>query len=383
MGTATFDQFDLDRLRERHSFKWRAYPADVLPSFVAETDFPAPPCVAAALHEAVDAGDLGYAWAGGVGEAFAAFAGARHGWTVDPDRVLLTADVMSGVDEVLGHVTAPGDGVVINPPVYPPFFRHIEALGRRVVGAPLARTGTRWEIDLDAVEAAFRGGACAYLLCSPHNPTGRVWSRAELEAVAALADRYGVTVVADEIHAPLTLAGATHVPYLSLGEVAAAHAVVVTSTSKAFNLPGLKSAVIVVGSDAVLTALAGRPDWMVLRAGILGILASLAAWCDGGPWLDELLRHLDGTRRRMGELLEAHLPEVGYEPPEATYLAWLDCRALGLGDEPAATFLERGGVALGRGLDFGAPGAGHVRVTMGTTPAILEQLVERMAVAVR
>jgi cystathionine beta-lyase len=219
------------------------------------------------------------------------------------------------------------------------------------------------------------------LLCNPHNPTGRVFSLAELADVAELSERYNVLVLADEIHAPLVLPGARHTPFLSLGEPATSHGIALLSASKAWNIPGLKCAQAVVASGAMRTLVGRMPEGFVFRVGNLGIAASIAAYRDAGRWLDELLSVLDRNRRLMSELLAERLPRVRYVPPQGGYLAWLDCRGLALGEEPVEVFLARGRVALGPGPKFGAPGVGHVRVTMATTGEILRDVVERMRAA--
>ena len=377
-----FEDLDLDRLRRRRSEKWRAHPPDVLPAFIAEMDYDLAEPVLAALRSAIDRSDCGYAHPAGLGETFARFAAARHGWTVDPDLVHLIPDVMTGAEVILRLGTEPGAGVVINTPVYPPFFAHITDAGRRVVEVPLVQVAGRWELDFDALEAAFAAGARGYLLCSPHNPTGRVFSAADLGRIASLADRYGVMVLSDEIHAQLTLPGARYTPFLSLGGAAAANGITLNSASKAFNIAGLKGAVAVAGSASMQRLLGRLPAECQYGAGLLGVLASLAAWSSGDEWLDALIRQLDRTRTEFGRLLGQRLPQAGYVPPEASYLAWVDCTRLGLGPEPAEVFLRRGRVALGRGLDFGAPGDGFVRVTIGTSSALLANIVDRMAAAV-
>jgi cystathionine beta-lyase len=377
-----FEDLDLDRLRRRRSEKWRLHPPDVLPAFIAEMDYDLAEPVAAALRAAVDLDDCGYAMPDGIGETFAAFAAARHDWTVDPGRVHLVPDVMAGFDAIVALATEPGDGVVINPPVYPPFFQHIGFARRRVMEVPLVRDGGRWELDFSGLEAAFAAGARAYLLCNPHNPTGRVFSAADLDRIASLAEQYGVLVLADEIHASLTLPGAQHTPFVSLGGAAAEHGVTLASASKAFNVAGLKGAIAVTGSAAMQRLLARLPASCQYGAGLFGVLASLAAWDSGADWLDALLRQLDHARTEFGRLLGERVPGASYTPPEASYLAWVDCAGLGLGPEPAAVFLDRGRVALGRGLDFGAPGDGFVRVTIGTSTALLADIVDRMAAAV-
>src|ERR1700730_460209 len=382
MPNSKFDQLSLTELRRRRSYKWLAFPADVLPAFVAEMDFMLAPPVEAAVAEAIAIGDTGYACENSdLGQALSTFVRDRFTWDVDPSDVILIPDVMSGVTEALRVALKPGDGVVINTPVYPPFFRHITEAGGKVVEAPLAEGVGGYELDLDVVEEAFKSGARGYLLCNPHNPTGRVFSRAELEQVLALAARYGVPVFADEIHAPLVLPGARHTSFLSLGEPAAQLRAVFISASKAWNIPGLKCAQLVVAGEAMRSMAQSLPEGMASRPGNLGVIASLAAYRDGGPWLDELIGVIDRNRRLLSDLLTELLPEVSYVPPQGGYLAWLDCRGLGLGDDPVDFFLERGRVALGPGRKFGAPGAGHVRITRATPDEILRSIVDRMRAA--
>jgi cysteine-S-conjugate beta-lyase len=368
-----FDDLSLDELRARRSVKWTRYPPDVLPAWVAEMDFPLAPPVHAALVDAVERDDTGYASSGGLPEAFAAFAAARFGWTVDPARTLLVADIMSGVAEVVRASTAPGDRVVVNPPVYPPFFSSVGDVGREVAEAPLTHD---WRLDLDALERAFAGGAHVYLLCNPHNPTGTVFTRDELAAVAELAAHHEVLVVSDEVHAPMTLPGSTHTPYLTVADGLA-----LVSASKAWNVAGLKSALVVAGSEQTAAELGRIPAHVSYHAGHLGVIAAVAAFGEGGTWLDALVAHLDTQRRRLAELLAAELPSVRLVVPEAGYLAWLDCRELGLGDDPSAAFLERGRVALSPGPTFGAEGKGFARLNFATSGALLAEAVRRMASA--
>ncbi len=383
MSSHPFDSISLDELRQRRSYKWRAFPADVLPSFVAEMDFPLAPPIADALIEAVAQSDTGYAWPGtDLAEALVCFFGARFDWRIERDDITLVPDVMTGVLELLRHALKPGDGVVINTPVYPPFFRRIAEAGCRVVEAPLSCDANGYELDLTAIEDAFASGARAYLLCNPHNPTGRVFSRAELECVVELAERYDVLVLSDEIHAPLILPGTRHTPFLSLGEPAASRGIALVSASKGWNIPGLKNAQMIAASDPMRALVARLPHDMAFRSGNLGVIASAAAYRDGG-WLDELLCVLDRNRTLLADLLAEYLPQVRYVPPQATYVAWLDCRSLNLPGEPADVFLEHGRVALGKGPDFGAAGRGYVRITMGTSAGILRDIVERMCDAVR
>lgn len=380
-GDGPFENLALSELLQRRSEKWTTYPADVLPAFVAEMDFPLAEPIKHTLMEAIARGDTGYMNPQGVGEAFADFARSWFNWAVDPGRAVLAPDVMVGVVEMLRLVTKPGDGIVINTPVYPPFFPAIAENARQVISVPLRRDLQEWRLNFDGLEQAFKEGARAYLLCNPHNPTGQVFSRTDLERIAGLAERHRVAVIADENHAPLTLAGAVHTPYVSLGEKAA-NAVTVISAAKAWNLAGLKCALVVAGSATMATRLATISGLVRFGAGHLGALAAITAYREGGPWLRSLLAHLDRNRTLLARLLATHLPGVDYLPPQASYLAWLDCTALGLGDDPAKQFLERGRVALSRGLDFGAEGAGFVRLNMGTSSALLTEAVVRMAATV-
>lgn len=376
---SVFDDVSLDSLRARRSTKWAAYPPDVLPAFIAELDVPLAPPIAAALHAAVDDGDTGYAAPGELSAAFAEFAAARLDWRFDPRRAFLVPDVIVGIAESLRLFTAPGDGVVINSPVYPPFYAVVHEVERRIVDVPLLHSQARgWEIDLGGLERAFAAGARAYVLCSPHNPLGRVFDPGTLAAVAALAARYDVLVLADEVHAPLTLPGAGFTAFAPIAEAAGTKAVALHSASKAWNLAGLKCALVIAAGEPVREALRKLPIEARYRSGHFGVIASVAAFRAGTAWLDELLAHLDRNRRLLAELLARELPAVGYAPPEASFLAWLDCRGLGLGDDPAKAFLQRGRVALTSGRDYGPGGAGHARLNMGTSAALLEEAVTRM-----
>jgi cystathionine beta-lyase len=238
--------------------------------------------------------------------------------------------------------------------------------------------GTAYDLDLDELDRVLAADDVrAYLLCSPHNPVGRVWSRDDLLGVAEVCARHDTALLVDEIHAPLALAGARHVPFLSLDHPVTERVIAFTSATKGWNFPGLKCGVAVAGSAGAAAVLAER--WDALLAAHLGIRATIAAMTDGRPWLDAALGQLDHNRKLLTELLAQHLPAVRYVPPEASFLAWLDCRELGLGDDPAAAFLERGRVALNSGPDFGLPGRGHARLNMGTSPELLAEAVHRMA----
>lgn len=371
----------LTSLRARTSTKWRAFPDDVLPLFVAETDFPLAPAIATALHTAIDNSDTGYAPpTSELPEVFAAFARARWGWDVDPEQVWTTTDVGVGVVESLRRVTEPGDGVIINTPVYFPFFDLVEEAGAQVVEVPLAGgLEEGWSLDLAGIEAAFKAGATAFLLCNPHNPVGLPHSAEQLSAIADLAVKYGATIVSDEIHGPLTYADATFTPFLSVSDNARKVGICVTAASKAWNLAGLKCAIMVTAGGRSQEVIGGLPLEVYWRTSLLGLKASIAAYRDGAEWLDGILSSLEANRRLLPTLLDEHLPAVNYRMPQSTYLAWLDFRELGWGDDPAAHILEQAKVALSNGPPFGEQGRGFARLNMACSPETLTEAITRIA----
>jgi cystathionine beta-lyase len=384
MGTMpNFENLSIEDLRKRRSAKWTMFPPDVLPAWVAEMDFPLDDGVRNALFASIENDDCGYANGAGVGDAFAAFVGRRYGWTLDPKGVFVIPDVLVGIAEILRTLTKPGDRIVVNSPVYPPFYRVVGEVERVIEDVPLLSGGDgSWSLDLAGLERAFAGGAAAYLLCSPHNPLGLVFDVTTLACIAELAKEHNVLVISDEIHAPLTMAGAAFAPFLPIGDVVDCDAVALASASKAWNLPGLKCAVAVAGSERMRKKLGLMRPELPWSAGNLGVVASIAAFTQGTPWLDALLVQLDGNRKLLTQLLARELPGVRYIEPQASYLAWLDCTALDLGPDPVGVFLERGRVALTRGRDFGPQSGAFVRVNAGTSSAILTEVVRRMAAAV-
>lgn len=366
-------------LPARTSAKWRAYPPDVLPLWVAEMDFPLAEPVAQALRDAIDRSDTGYRWAGDLPAAYADFSARRLGWAPDPDRIMLLGDVLVGMSETVRRLSS--GALVITPPVYPPFF-HVATtiVGRPLVEVPLVPGEG---LDLDGLADAFaRPDVTSFLLCNPHNPTGDIWSREQLIEIAMLARRHDVIVISDEIWAPLTMPGHAMTPYLSLGEDLTGPDVALVAASKAFNLAGLKAAQVVAGSEESMRRLTELiPVEVTYSAGHLGVIASMAAYREGDDWLDTTRGRIAANGELLAGLLAEHLPGVTYTRGESTYLAWLDCRELGLGDDPAAVFLERGRVAVNAGADFGTQGSGFVRLNLATTPEILAEAVHRMSIA--
>lgn len=371
------DTLTLDDLRTRTSAKWRAYPADVLPLWVAEMDVPLDPAVIDAVGDAMRRGDTGYPGGHAYADAYADFAAARWGWTFTADAVTQSPDVITAMRALVERLTGPHDPVVVPSPVYPPFAAVVEKAGRRLVTTALTAEGRLDLDDLATTLASLDASRAAVLLCNPHNPTGVAHTRAELEQVAALAAENHATVVSDEIHAPLVLPGAVHVPYLTVDPRGYA----LVSASKAWNLAGFKAALAVAGPESE-DALA--PDRFELGSGTshVATIAHAAALRRGVAWLDELIVALDARRALVGDLIAEHLPGVVHHQAQATYLAWLDCRALGL-EDPTAAFCAQGRVALLDGASFGPGGAGFVRLNTATRRDILEEAVTRMASVVR
>jgi cystathionine beta-lyase len=373
-----FTGLELGRLYQRTCAKWAVYPDDVLPLWVAEMDAYVAQPIVDAVHEALVMGDTGYPFGPRYANAYGSFASDRWGWTVDPALTTNVTDVMTGVRETLAAISDEKTRVVVTPPVYPPFFGVANTLARQIVTAPLDVEG---RLDPSTLEAAFKeatadGHSAVMILCNPHNPTGTVHTRAELEMVANMARQYGARVISDEIHSPLIMPTSTFTPYLSVPNTAQDFAV--ASASKGWNLAGFKAAIVVAGAEA-----AEDLQSPVIRggghAGHIAIIAHSTAFNSARDWLDGALSGIDTNRTLLADLLETHLPETVYRVPEGTYLAWIDCRALDLGDDPAAVFLEKTKVALSSGTGFGEEGKGHVRLDLATSPEILEEAVQRMA----
>lgn len=368
----------LDRLRAtRTSIKWQRWPADVLPAWVAEMDALPCPAVVAAVTAAMERGDTGYTWIQPYAEAASSFAADEWGWELDPATAEGVPDVMIGILDVLRVLTDEGDAVVVSSPVYNAFYGFIEGYRRRVVEAPL---DAAYRLDLDTLDRAFGeatryGRRAAYVLCSPHNPTGTVHTAEELTGLATLAEQHGVRVVADEIHAPLVHPGATFTPYATVpgGE----RAVTFFSASKAWNLAGLKCALAIPGPQA-RDVMAAVPEVARHGSSHVAAIAHAAALTDGRDWLREVLRELDENRNHLADRLAAEAPRVGYRVPEATYLAWLDLRGYDLGDDPAAALVEGSGVGLSSGPEFGTEGRGFARLNFATSPEVLDDMIDRL-----
>ncbi|WP_228498098.1 MalY/PatB family protein [Frigoribacterium sp. VKM Ac-1396] len=417
--------------RERTSIKWTRFADDVLPLFVAEMDYDLAEPTVDELVRRVRASDVGYLdGPGPLAPAFARFALDRWGWCVDESRVHIATDVSVGIVETLRLAVPRGGRVVVTPPVYPPFFELVEEAGAEVVCVPLlvpgesvgdatrassgspalacdgragdgragdgrARTGRagldragldragldRAGLDLAGLERAFASGVDAVLLCNPHNPLGIVHDAAALAEVARLAARYDVLVVSDEVHAPLTHPGVAFTPFSPVAEAQGARSVTVTSASKGWNLAGAKCSLVVAGDDRTAVLLDGLVEEVACRTSILVLHANVVAFgCI--DWLDDAVARIVANDALLASLLAEHLPGVTYHRPAAGYLAWLDLRPLGLGDDPAAVVLAEARVALNAGHTYGPGGAGHARLNLACDPGVLVEAVRRIAALV-
>lgn len=380
------DAIGIDRLREIGSVKWSAFP-DMIGAFVAEMDFGVAPAIGTALKRAVDDGLLAYlptTVASGMSEACARWQHDRYGWDVPAERIRPVADVLSALRVTIDYFTEPGSKVVLPTPAYMPFLKVPTMHAREIIEVPMLVEDGRHVYDLAGIDRAFADGGGLLILCNPYNPLGRVFERTELEAVSEVVARHGGRVFSDEIHAPVVFAPHVHVPYASISAVAAGHTITATSASKAWNLPGLKAAQVILTNDADAQTWA-RPEvsWAEHGASTPGVIAGSAAFDESRQWLAEVLDYLDGNRTLLAELLAEHVPAMGYTAPEGTYIAWLDARTLGIDGSPADFFREYAGVAMTDGVACGHAGDGFLRFILATPRPVIEQAVRQMADALR
>ena len=377
---------DFDRVIDRRSTdsnKWRKFPPDVLPLWVADMDFPSPPAVVHALRQRVEHGFFGYlSERNDLPEVVAERVAKRYGWRVSPEAVVTLPGVIAGFNQALRALTRPGEGLLVQTPVYPPILRSAGNHGLRRDEHALTRGGDgRYGVDLAAFAGAIRGDTRAFLLCNPHNPVGRIYGRDELEGMAAACLRRDLWIVADEIHCDLLFDGRQHVPIASLAPEIEQHTVTLMAPSKTFNLPGLKCAVGIIPNAALRERFAAAAADLVAKINVLGYTAAVAAYREGDAWLEALLAYLTGNREFLVQQVRTTLPGVTITPPEATYLAWLDCRGSAAGRDPYTFFLERAKVALSDGVTFGPGGAGFVRINFGCPRPLLAEGLERMRAA--
>lgn len=380
-----YDRITAADLRAAGSVKWSKPGPGGYGAFIAEMDFGTAPAVSEALAAWARSAEFGYLADHRAAELAAACADwqrHRHGWDVDPAWIHPMADVIAGLETAIDHFSRAGSPIILPTPAYMPFLLVPPVHGRKIIQVPMATDGDRYVLDLDALDAAFAAGGHLLVLCNPYNPVGRVFSREELIGVSEVVERWDGLVFADEIHAAITY-DAPHVPYASTSAAAARHSVTAVSASKAWNLPGLKCAQIVL-TNSVHRAVWERVGHFTEHgASIPGVVANTAAYRHGEAWLDDTLAYLDGSRRLLARELAEHLPAVRHTPPEGTYLAWLDLRALALGPRPSDVLYDRSRVLLVDGSDCGEAGRGFARFTLATPRPVMTEMIGRLAAALR
>ena len=369
----------LDELRKRKSSKWRQYPRDVLPLPVAEMDFPIAPAVKASLQDMLDRSDTGYLGAfPELFEAFAKFSKSRWNWQPDTTQIRIATDVGVGIVEVMRTLIKAGDKVMLNSPVYENIWKWIPEVNATLVDVPLTENALNYKLDLDAIEREYANGVKLHILCSPHNPVGIIYTRSELETIATLAKMYGVIILSDEIHGPLTFNKKDFYPFLSVSDDAKEVGIIITSASKSFNFAGLKCALIITESAILKEKINAMPPALTWRASLFGAVASTAAYGESDEWLDGVLITLNENRNLVKKLIDTKIPTIKYRIPDFGYLAWLDVSSLGLGSDPAGQILERSKLALNAGILYGPKHSNFVRFNFGTSEEIINQAFDRL-----
>ncbi len=380
MKNENFDQL-IDR-KHNNSIKWDLYPEEVLPLWVADMDFAAPPPILEAMQKRIDHPVFGYEGPDAeLLEAICNWVERRHHWKVSPDQVMLMTGVVSGMNWVANTFKEDGKDLLIQTPVYPPFFQVAKNTATGLIEAPLTQTDQGYQIDFDEFEKLASSGAGVFILCNPHNPVGRIYTRAELERLGEICLRYGITICADEIHCDLVYSGYQHISIASLSDELAANTITLMAASKTFNIPGLNFSFAIIPNEDNRNRMQKAAAGMTGHAEILANAAAKAAFTQCDDWLVDLLGYLEANRDYLMNFVLAEMPEIKIYQPQGTYLAWLDCRTLGLKPDPYQFFLSDAKVALNDGKTFGTPGEGFVRLNFGCPRATLQQALERMAAA--
>ncbi len=375
--------FNFDEILPRSngdSMKWNQYPADVLPLWVADMDFKAPEEVINALQERVAQGVFGYPnESKELRSAAVDWLAGRFDWKISPEAVILLPGVVNGFNLACQAVTQPGDAMLIQTPVYPPFLRVAGYAGGQLQEMELTRNiQGDYSIDYDRFEASFTNRTRAFLLCSPHNPVGRVWRRNELERLAAVCVERDAVIISDEIHADLVFSESRHIPIASLNAETAQRTITLIAPSKTFNIPGLCCSLAVIETETLRRQFMHARRGLVGEVNLLGQTAALAAYRHGAEWLEAALQYMQANRDLLVKTLRDELPQLHITQPEGTYLAWIDCRDAGLGNYPYKFFLEKAKVALNDGTRFGKGGDGFVRLNFACPRSILEEALSRM-----
>jgi cystathionine beta-lyase len=385
--------FDFDQIISRSgtaSEKWDGRlatfgRADVTPLWVADMDFAVLPAVTEALLARAQHPIYGYTLADdAVYESLINWLFQQHGWHVERDWIVLTPGVVPSIYAAVQALTQPHQGVIVQPPVYPPFFSAVGAHGRVLLENPLRYDGERYRMDVEQLEQCAQQGAKLLLLCSPHNPVGRVWQPDELASVLDVARRYQLVVFSDEIHADLIYAGYKHTPLATLA-VEGDRVMTAVSPSKTFNLAGLGLSALIISDASIRREMVNAFAQLHIQAlNPFSLTAYTAAYQHGSAWRDALMSYLRDTRDAVISYLVQHVPKIRPIEPEGTYLMWLDCRALGMSDAALRDFFVREcGLGLNAGAAFGRPGSGFIRLNLASPRLIIMHALERMHVLVR
>lgn len=380
-----------DELIERRSsgcVKWNHYDEDVLPLWVADMDFRSPEPVLRALHGRVDHGVFGYEFdSRQMREVLVKRMADRFNWQINTQDLAFVPNLVSMLHYVCMAYAEPGDEVIMSTPVYPPFVVAPGNTGRNpiYVDMVVTRSGQQmhYEIDFDAFEAAITPNTKVFLLCNPHNPVGRMWTREELEQLAAICLRHNIVIVSDEIHSDLIMDDLKHIPIATLAPEVTAQTVTINSPSKTFNMPTIHFAFVIAQNAELLKQLQQTYGWMLPGPGALGFAAAHAAYTECQDWVDDLRAYLRGNRDFYVHFMREHFPSVNYTCPEGTYLGWMDWRDMKLpGESPFHFFLEKARVAFNDGAAFGKAGDGFTRINYATSRARLQEALERARAAV-
>lgn len=353
---------------------------DVIPMWVADMDFAVPPCVSEAIRKRAEHPIYGYtALTDGYYEAIIGWQRRRLGWEIQKEWIFFTPGVVTALNLLVETFTRPGDGVIVQPPVYFPFFWAVERNGRKLLLNRLREENGIYGIDWEDLETQVRSGAKMLILCSPHNPVSRAWTRGELERLGRLCLEHGVLVLSDEIHGDLAMPGHTHIPMATLSEEIAKNTITCIAPSKTFNLAGLFTSSVIIPDEALRKKYQETQDRIHLSPNIFGMVASEAAYTHGDEWLEALLSCISHNASLVEQAFSQRLPRVKVSPLQATYLLWLDFREFGLNDEEVGkTLAEKAGVGLSPGKMFGPGGEGFQRMNIGCPRPILEQALEKI-----
>lgn len=377
-----FDSLTAEKLRSKACAKWQNYPADVLPLWVADMDFPVSDKIKDALRAYADSDNFGYpAMDGhpGVKEATLKRLSERHGWTLEAKDLSLINGIVPGLFLSVMALSSAQDEVIVPSPIYGPFKMAIEMTGRKGVFVPLLEPD--YELDFDALEKSVTPASRILMLCNPHNPVGRVFRRDELEKLADFALRHRLWVVSDELHSDLIFSGHKHIPFATLGHEIAQRTLTLFGPTKTFNIAGLKIGFAAAQNPELLNRFETVGAGLMGKPNVFAQTALVAAFNEGDAWLNETLSYLEANRDFIGEYLKTHLPQIGYRAAEGTYLAWLDMRKLEL-ENPEAFALEQAKVALNNGAWFGPGGEGFLRLNFATSRGILSEALERLKTAI-